>query len=240
MPSRRGLPPPPPPKGAKPVKLMAVSMLERVRRRKKIRIFLPILYTLIGVLVVIALVMGYLAIAAGLLRPSWIAGIYREPLPTRTILDAPVIEPSVFEQRVADALALHPTSTTETVIVSESDLTGLVQSSSKQLAEHGVQLNKGQVVILPDHLELFAEVQKDGHVLDIIGTFVTHISNGTASIEWQDVKIGSLSVSPAFAQSLISRYLGQPAASIRASFGNALLQSIHLEDGKAELVFEKK
>jgi len=218
-------------------------MMEQVRRRKKRHILMPILFTLLIVIVLTSLVVGYLALASGMYRPSWIAGAYQPPLPTRSVMDVSAIEPFVLKKRVTDDLlkqmAMHPTSTTQTVVVSERDVTGLVQSASQQLASRGIQLNRGQVVILPDHLELFAEIQKDGHTLDVLGTFIPTVSNGGASLEWQTVKIGSLSVSPAFAQSLINTYIGQ-TASIQASFGNAILQSIHLEDGKAELVFEKR
>lgn len=225
------------------MKLTAVSMLEQMRRKKKHHVLIPLLLTILGLLALIALVLGYLTITAGVFRPSWVAGMYPSPIPTRFILDAPAIDPSTLEKRLGDELAqehaLHPTSTTATIALSERDLTGLVKFASGQLAIRGVQLNKGQVVILPDHIELFAEVQKNGHVVDMIGSLVPRVSNGIASLEWTEAKIGSLSVSPAFAQSLIDRYVG-PMASIHASFGNETLDSIHLENGNARLVFQKK
>jgi hypothetical protein len=244
MPSRPGLSAPPPPKGAKPVKLTAVSMMEQVRRRKKHRVLLPILLTLVIVLVLIAFVVGYLSFASGIFRPSWAAGMYQELIPTRTIVGAPVITSLALEKRVTDALAkeiaLHPTSTTGVVQVNERDLTGLVQSMSERMASRGIRLHQGQVVILPDSLEIFAEVEKNGHTLRVLGSLVPRVSGGVASLEWQSAKIGSLTVSPAFAQSLIGQFIGMQEASIRASFGNATLESIRLMDGKAELVFEKR
>jgi hypothetical protein len=219
-------------------------MLEQVRRQKKRHILLPILYTILGLLVLCALVAGYLAMATGFFRPSWVAGMYTSPVPSRMITDVQAIAPSAFEKHIEDALAdqalLHPTSTTLTIAVSERDVTGLVQSFSSRLAAEGVRLNQGQVVLLSDRAELYARVEKDGHTIDMLATFVPVVVNGMATLEWQKVRIGALQVSPAFAQSLINRALGSSAASLRVSFGQALLRSIQLKDGSVKLTFEKR
>ena len=197
------------------------------------------------VLALLLFIVGLLTLAlakSGVLHIPVFSNLYHGPKPTR-VVDAPPLSAGQFESLVQARLLpqLNTSRPPFHVTLSERELTGALDAVfAEGLRSQGWKQDRAQIVVVPQNIEIFTELERGPYHADLLIKFVPHVSAAGVGFDPVSIQVGDYTFPPALAYPMISWIFSRDLGTFSLDFGAYHLDQMTLKDGAVDISIAPK
>lgn len=192
---------------------------------------------LAGVIVLVC-IMAFVVAKSGVITVPFFSQFYSGPMPTRSVVVAPMSEADFGQEMNARFIAQAAAGQQPPyqIQISEKELTAVMQTLVKgALQNNQWHEQMTQVVVRPTDLEFFGRFQNGPWHADLLARFKPDLTNGVLTFTPVYLQVGDYPLPPNLAYQVASFVFKRDLGTFTLNFGKTGLQSVLLGDGSGTL-----